>query len=177
MVTVVFVDIRGFTTFAHGATARESVAFLNDFFGVVMPCITAAGGHPNKLLGDGVLAVFGAPEPCPDHAERGLAAALDVLAAVGGRFGDRCRVGIGINSGLVLVGTIGGGELFELGVIGDPVNVAARVQDATRDMGEPVLVTEATRRLLDGGAGRLAPRGVLALKGRPEPVALHGLRT
>ena len=110
-----------------------------------MPILTAHGGHANKLLGDGLLGVFGAPDPCPDHADRALAAAEDMLASVESHFGERCRIGIGINSGLVLVGTIGGGDLTELGVIGDPVNVAARVQDATRDLGEPLLLTEATR--------------------------------
>ena len=64
--------------------------------------------------------------------------------AVESHFGERCRIGIGVNSGLVLVGAIGGGELRELGVVGDPVNVAARVQDATRELGVPLLVTEAT---------------------------------
>ena len=89
------------------------------------------------------------PGPLPDHADRALAAAEDMLASVESHFGERCRIGIGINSGLVLVGTIGGGDLTELGVIGDPVNVAARVQDATRELGEPLLLTEATRRLLE----------------------------
>ena len=109
MVTVLFVDIRGFTTFADRSTAREAVAYLNEFFGVVVPILTAHGGHANKLLGDGLLGVFGAPEPLPDHADRALAAAEDMLAAVESHFGERCRIGIGINSGLVLVGTIGGG--------------------------------------------------------------------
>ena len=109
MVTVLFIDIRGFTTFADRSTAREAVAYLNEFFGVVVPILTAHGGHANKLLGDGLLGVFGAPDRCPDHADRALAAAEDMLASVESHFGERCRIGIGINSGLVLVGTIGGG--------------------------------------------------------------------
>jgi adenylate cyclase len=175
MVTVMFVDIRGFTTFADHSTAREAVAYLNEFFGVVVPILTAHCGHANKLLGDGLLAVFGAPDPCPDHADRALDAAEDILASVEARFGERCRIGIGINSGLVLVGTIGGGELTELGVIGDPVNVAARVQDATRELGEPLLLTEATRLLLERADTGLEARGTLSLKGRSKPVAVHGL--
>ena len=147
--TVLFADIRGFTTFADRSTAREAVAYLNEFFGVVVPILTEHGGHANKLLGDGLLGVFGAPERLPDHADRAVAAALAMLAAVDARFGERCRIGIGLNSGLVLAGTIGGGDLVEYGVIGDPVNVAARVQDATRDLGEPLLLTEATRVLLE----------------------------
>jgi adenylate cyclase len=176
MATVVFVDIRGFTTFADRSTAHEAVAYLNEFFGLVVPILTAHGGHANKLLGDGVLGVFGAPERLPDHADRALAAASDMLGDVESHFGERCRIGIGINSGLVLVGSIGGGELVELGVIGDPVNVAARVQDATRELGEPLLVTEATRCLLEG-KDSLEARGTLALKGKSEPVAIYRFRS
>ena len=97
-----------------------------------------------------------------------------MLDAVDAALGERCRIGIGINSGLVLVGTIGAGDV-RAGVVGDPVNVAARVQDATRDLGEPLLVTEATRLLLDGAGPQLVPRGTLALRGKPKPVAVYGL--
>ncbi len=102
MVTVLVVDIRGFTTLADRSTAREAVAYLNEFFDLVVPILTGHGGHANKLLGDGVLGIFGAPEWLPDHADRALAAAADMLAAVESHFGERCRIGIGINSGLVL---------------------------------------------------------------------------
>jgi adenylate cyclase len=176
MVTVAFVDIRGFTSFADRATAREAVDYLNDFFELVVPIVAEYGGHANKLLGDGLLAVFGAPKPLPDHPDRALAAAGSILSSVESRFGERCRIGIGVNSGLVLVGTIGGGELTEVGVIGDPVNVAARVQDATRELGEPLLVTEATRRLLEAEAVPLEHRANLTLRGKAEPVAVHSMR-
>lgn len=176
MVTVLFVDIRGFTTFADRATAREAVDYLNEFFGVVVPILTRHGGHANKLLGDGLLGVFGAPEPLPDHADRALAAARSILSGVDSHFGERCRIGIGVNSGLVLVGTIGGGELVELGVVGDPVNVASRVQDATRELGEPLLVTEATRCLLERDAALLEHRATLELRGKSKPVEVHSVR-
>ena len=138
-----FVDVRDFTRFADHATARQAVALLNEFFGVVVPVLEAHGGHANKFLGDGVLGVFGAPVPFPDHADRGVAAAAAIATAVRERFGDRCRVSVGVNTGLVLVGTVGGGSRYELGIIGDPVNVAARVEQATRRTGDAVLVTEA----------------------------------
>ena len=175
MVTIVVVDIRGFTTFADRSTAREAVEYLNEFFGLVIPMLEAHGGHPNKLLGDGFLGVFGAPERLPDHADRALAAAADMLAAVESRFGERCRIGIGINSGLVLVGTIGGGGVAEYGVIGDPVNVAARMQDAPRELGEPLLLSEATRCLLDDQDIPLQAHGSLRLRGKSKPVAIYGL--
>jgi adenylate cyclase len=171
MVTVAFVDIRGFTSFADRSSAREAVGYLNEFFGVVVPVVREHGGQVNKLLGDGLLAVFDAP----DHADRALAAGAGLLAAVDAHFGDRCRIGVGVNSGLVLVGTIGGGGLTELGVIGDPVNVAARVQDATRELGEPLLLTEVTRLLLDAEAPELEPRGTFSIRGKAAPVAVYGL--
>jgi adenylate cyclase len=168
VVTILFADIRGFTRLADRSTAHEAVDYLNAFFAVVVPVVSDHGGRVNKLLGDGLLAVFEAP----GHADRALAAGRAMLSAVDARFGDRCRIGIGINSGLVLVGTLGAAGVSELGVIGDPVNVAARVQDATRELGEPLLLTEATRLLLDG-PHPLAPRGTIALRGKAEPIAVH----
>jgi class 3 adenylate cyclase len=173
MVTVLFVDIRDFTPFADRVTAREAVALLNEFFGVVVPVLEAHGGRVQSFLGDGLLGVFGAPEPLPDHADRGVAAAGAIVGAVEAHFGERCRVSVGVNSGLVIVGTIGGGSRFDLGIIGDPVNVAARVEKATRDTGDAVLVTEATRCLLEGDG--LVPRGTLALKGKAARVAVYAL--
>jgi adenylate cyclase len=169
MVSVLFADIRGFTSLADRVTAREAVAYLNEFFELVVPLLARHDGRPNKLLGDGLLGVF----DTPDHADRALVCAAEMLSAVDSHFGDRCRIGIGINSGLVLMGTIGTIELHEFGVIGDPVNVAARVQDATRDLAEPLLITEATRSLLENGRYGLQARGALALKGKREPVAVY----
>jgi len=177
LVTVMFVDIHGFTTYADRVTAREATDYLNEFFEVVVPVVVDHGGHVNKLLGDGLLGVFGAPEPLPDHADRALDAGRAMVDAVDARMGDRCRIGVGLNSGLVLVGTIGGGGHTELGVIGDPVNVAARVEAATRELGEWLLLTEATRCLLEdsGRIHSLTPRGSVSLKGKPRPVVVHGL--
>lgn len=173
--TIAFVDIRGFTAFADRAGAREAAAYLDAFFAATVPVVGAHGGRVDQLLGDGLLAVFGAPDPLPDHAGRALAAATEMLRAVETAMGDRCRIGVGVNSGLVLVGTLGAGEARRLSVVGDPVNVAARVQDAARDLGEPLLVTEATRVLLDTETTQLAPAATLALRGHAEPVLVHGL--
>jgi adenylate cyclase len=171
MVTVAIVDIRGFTTFADRVTAREAAAFLDEFFATVIPSVTAHHGQVLRLLGDGLLAVFDGPA----HADRALAAGCALLGEVDARFGDGCSVGVGLNSGLVLLGTLGGGGFAEYGVVGDPVNVASRVQDATRDLREPLLLTEATRLLLEDEGPGLEARGVLALRGKPEPVAVHAL--
>src|SRR4051794_41472516 len=139
MVTALFIDVRGFTRFGHGATARAAVALLNEFFGVVVPVLEAHGGMAQQFQGDGLLGVFGAPEPLPDHADRAVAAAGEIVAAVEAHFGERCRASLGVNSGLVLVGTIGGGGRFALGVIGDPLYRAPPGATATRATGAPRL--------------------------------------
>ena len=175
LITALILDVRGFTAFAHRATAREAMAFVDELFGVALP---PAGGprrpHPPAA---------GRRGPRPLRAPRAAARPRRPRAGGGGRraappssreLGDRCRIGIGVNSGLVLAGTIVAGATEELTVIGDPVNVAARVQQATRDLGEPVLVTEATRCLLERGGDRLRPCGTIAAKGKPR--ADRGLR-
>src|SRR3954463_12637941 len=94
--TGMFVDIRDFPSFAERSTARETVAYLNDFFGLVVPIVERHHGHPNKFIGDGLIGVFGAPERLPDHASRALAAARDIATAVEERYGPELRVGIGL---------------------------------------------------------------------------------
>ena len=174
-VTVMILDIWDFTEFAERSSARETVAFLNDMFEIVVPGVTEHGGHANKFLGDGLLAVFGAPERLEDHADRGVAAARDIATKLVERFGEEIRFGIGVNSGPVVVGSVGGGGRLEFAVIGDPVNVAARVEHLTRETGDVVLVTEATCCLLSDGGEELEPRGDFALKGVSEPVPIYAL--
>jgi adenylate cyclase len=172
--TVMFVDIRDFTAFAENASAREAVALLNDFFGLIVPTVSEQGGHANKFIGDGLLAVFGAPERSPDHADRAAEAAVRIANAVEQSYGRDLRIGIGINSGPVMVGTVGGGGRLEFAVIGDPVNVAARVEQMTRDTGDVILLTESTRALLgEQWRARLDERGSMTLKGKSEPIAVY----
>jgi class 3 adenylate cyclase len=172
-VTVVFLDIRGFTAFAERTGAREAVARLNAFYALIVPVIAEHGGHANKFVGDGLLAVFGAPDHQSDHADRAVAAALDIVDCVARSYGDELRVGIGINSGTVVAGTVGGGGRLEFTVIGDPVNTAARVERATRTTGDDILLTEATRRLLRADHGGFITRGETELRGRAQRVLLH----
>jgi adenylate cyclase len=174
-VTGFILDVVDFTGFAERASARETVSFLNDLFGIVVPKVTEHGGHANKFLGDGLLAVFGAPDRLSDHADRAVAAARDIAVALIERYGDEIRFGIGVNSGPVVVGSVGGGGRLEFAVIGDPVNVAARVEQLTRDTGDVVLITEATRCRLSDGDFELEPRGDFALKGVSEPVPIYSL--
>jgi class 3 adenylate cyclase len=174
-VTVMILDVCDFTEFAERSSARETVAFLNEMFDIIVPCVTEHGGHANKFLGDGLLAVFGAPERLPDHADRAVAAATAVARRLAERFGEEFRFGVGVNSGPVVLGSVGGGGRLEFAVIGDPVNVAARVENLTRETGDTILITEATRCLLEGAGADLEPRGDFALKGVSEPVPIHAV--
>jgi adenylate cyclase len=172
-VTVLFIDIRDFTAFAERAGARAVVAQLNRFYDYVVPLLAHHGGHANKFVGDGLLGVFGAPDRHADHADRGVAAALQIAQVVVEAYEGDLRVGIGINSGPVVSGTVGGGGRLEFTVIGDTVNTAARVEEATRETGDVVLLTEATRRLLHDDHGGFVERVDVPLKGKSERVRVY----
>ncbi len=171
-VTVLFLDIRSFTAFAEHAAPREVVALLNGFWELIVPVLLRHGGHANKFIGDGLLAVFGAPDRIADHAERAVVAACEISATVEARYRDRLGLGIGVNSGPVVAGTVGGGGRVEFTVIGDTVNTAARVEQVTRETGDTVLITDATRRLLPPGGFEFEPRQPVQLRGKSDEVAL-----
>lgn len=175
-VTVVFCDVRNFTGFASDAEATEVVAELNQLFEALVPIVERYGGHVDKFIGDGLLAVFGVPERHEDHADRALAAAIDMVVTVESGEAGRLRIGAGINSGPVVAGSIGGGGRLNFSVIGDPVNVAARVESATRETGDSLLLTDATRGRLRRDVP-LMPRGGVDLKGKREPVEVFVPRT
>jgi adenylate cyclase len=173
-VSIVFVDVRDFTAFAERAGPHEVVEALDELFGAIVPLVVAHGGHANKFVGDGLLAVFGAPERHADHAARAVAAACAIAEHVRG---GRLRIGVGVHSGRVVVGTVGGGGRRDFTVIGDAVNTAARVEAATRVTGDDVLVTDATLRALGGGAAAgFVERPSAPLKGKAEPVRLFAPR-
>ena len=170
-VSLLMMDVRGFTSFAEGAGPREVVATLSAIWEEVVPVVLAHGGHANKFIGDGLLAVFGAPDRLAEHARRAVAAGLEIVELVKRRF--LLRVGVGINSGPVVAGTVGGGGRVEFTVIGDPVNTAARVEAATRHTGDDLLITERTRELLGDDAGDWVQRPSMPLKGKSELVRLY----
>jgi class 3 adenylate cyclase len=175
--SIVFVDVRGFTVFAERAPAHEVVASLNELYEAIVPVILRHGGHANKFIGDGLLAVFGAPAPHADHAARAVAAARDIARLVRAGSAGALRVGVGVNSGRVVVGTIGGGGRRDFTVIGDPVNTAARVEAATRLTGDDVLITETTLRALGPQADGFEERPAAPLKGKTDAVRLYAPRT
>jgi class 3 adenylate cyclase len=175
-VTVLFLDIRNFTAFSERVRPHELVSFLSGFWELVVPVLLEHGGQANKFIGDGLLGVFGAPERRPDHAERAVEAAIAIAGVVAERYGGRIGVGIGVNSGRVVAGTVGGGGRVEFTVIGDTVNTAARVEAATRETGDDVLITEATRDRLGPARFEFGERPAMPLKGKRTEVRLFALR-
>ena len=174
-VTVMFIDIRDFTPFAEANTAEDTVTRLNALFEIVVPAVVQAGGHVNKFLGDGALAVFGAPNDLPDHADAALRTAVVIDRLVAERFGRELRIGIGINTGVVIAGTIGGGGKLEFTLIGDAVNVAARVEQLTKTTGDTILLTQQCLEALASRPPRLIDRGSHALKGKSAAVRVFSL--
>jgi class 3 adenylate cyclase len=175
-VTMLFLDVRDFTGFVERATAAEVVATLNRLFERVVPIVSEHGGHVDKFIGDGLLAVFGVPLRHRDHADRALAAALAIDRTVERDFGGEIDVGIGLNSGPVVAGNVGGGGRLEFSVIGDAVNVAARVEAATRQTGDRVLVSEETLRRAADPTIDFERRSGVTLKGKSKPVDLYAPR-
>lgn len=174
-VSILFCDVKDFSSFAAGSDAREVLARLNALFEVVVPAIAAEGGHVDKFEGDGVMAVFGAPQSFSDHAGRAVRAAIEIDRLVNheGR-GGPLEVGIGVNTGSVLAGSVGGAGRLNFSVIGDAVNVASRVESATREIDDDLLITAATREQL-GGAFLVESRGRRALKGLDREVELFAV--
>ncbi len=177
-VSVLFCDVRGFTGFAGERTPKEIVAALNRLFEVIVPVVSRYGGHVDKFEGDGLLAVFGAPQPFADHADRALGAACELAVAINQHGeGDGLRIGVGVNTGTVIAGAIGGAGRLNFSVIGGAVNVASRVEAHTRETGDDVLFTGETRdRLVRREQVEWESRGEAELRGVGEPVELFAPR-
>lgn len=171
-VTLMFIDIRDFTGFAERTPAPEVVAAINRLFERIIPIIHEHHGRVDKFIGDGLLAVFGAPRHQPDHADQAFAAAREIERRLRAQPAE-LAIGIGLNSGTVVAGNVGGAGRLEFSVIGDAVNVAARVEAATRQTGDTILLAEPTRQLLGDAAGDLVERSEVELKGRRQAVRLY----
>jgi adenylate cyclase len=176
-VTVLFADLKGFTTLAEDLDPDVLVRILNGYFERMSRAITDHRGHVAKFIGDGILALFGALEANPwqtndaAHAALAMRAALaDYNATLAADGLPALAMGVGIHRGTVVAGVIGSTELVEYGVIGSAVNLAARVQELTRAHAVDVLVTAAVRHALDP---RFALRALppVEVKGLLEPVA------
>jgi adenylate cyclase len=154
--TILFADIRGFTDLSDRLKAQEIVDLLNGYFTAVEPQINAHGGWINKFGGDSLLAVFGAPLPQADHANRAVLAALAIRKALvafndvqekSGR--ESVRIGVGIHSGWLVAGNVGSPNRMEYTVIGDAVNIAARIQALNKKLGTDILISAEVHQAID----------------------------
>jgi adenylate cyclase len=183
--SVLFCDLRGFTTLAEQLDAEQVIAVLNRYLELVSGAIFAHGGTVVSYQGDGVMAVFGAPLEQPDHARRAFAAARRIVEAELPRFNAWLReeriaveslaAGIGINSGPVMAGAIGSGTRLEYTAVGDTTNVAARLQALSRDVPGQLVVSASAQAQLGPAAEALALHGEVELRGRREPVTVYAL--
>jgi len=149
--TVLFMDIRGFTSFSQAMTPRELLLFMKEYFDVTGEVIKAQGGTIIEYVGDGTMALFGAPLPIEDHALKACAAALlmqQTLEKQRKIWQEQGKPiinsGIGIHTGSMLVGNIGSSERYKYGAIGDSVNMGSRLQELTKVYGVPIITSEHT---------------------------------
>ena len=171
--TIMFLDVKNFTSVAERLDPRDLVGVLNRLFAIAVPVINAHGGHVDKFIGDGLLAVFGAPCPLEAHADAALRSALEIARVAHQQLGDELEIGIGLHSGEVVAGNVGGGGRLDFTVIGDPVNTAARIEAATRLTGDPILFSGATNDRLLAVETPIVARPDVRLKGKSEPLALY----
>ena len=175
-VSILFQDIRGFTALSERLDPSALLKLLNQFFTEVVAAVEAEGGVVKQFVGDGVMALFGAPQAYPDHPERAVRAALGIVQRLVGLnelLGKQglptLQIGVGIHTGAVVAGLIGPDNRVEYGVVGDPVNLANRVESLTKDVSATVLVsTDISTRL--GPAFALGRAATLPVKGKTQPV-------
>lgn len=174
VVTVLFADLRGYTSFAEGRSPAAVVAMLNDAFGVAVPIVLAEGGTIVQFVGDALMAIFNAPHPQPDHALRAARAALAMQRSVGELPGaaNHPKFRVGLNSGPALVGNIGGGEIRNFAAIGDTTNLAARLQTYAAE--GTVVIGARTYELIRDEAV-IRPLGSPELKGKSHRVEIYEL--
>lgn len=173
--TILFTDIAGFTTIAEFLGPSELVAVLNEYLETVLEPIRRNGGVVNTFIGDGLFASFNMPLACADHACAAVQAAIDIQRAVGDRtFGDygvALATRIGISTGPVIGGSVGAGQRMSYTLLGDTVNLAARLEALNKEHGTRILVSQSTRDAC-GGRFAFASLGTVAVRGRSEQIAV-----
>ncbi len=177
---IAFIDMRGSTAIAERLDPQELSAFLSSFRKRVMRLSRLHGGVVDKFIGDGALVVFGLPEPAADDAARAVAFARDLVAVIA-RWNDKgehdasVRIGVGLHCGEVFSGIIGEEARYEFTVLGDTVNVAARLEQATKVHGVSVLASEAVRRAAGPEAAAWREVSREPLRGRREAMPYYTL--
>ena len=179
--TVMFCDIRGFTSLVEQQTPEETIELLNTWYTLMFDAISGRGGVVNQMIGDGLMALFGAPLPLADGPLSAVQAALDMIEMIELLNAERVpagkpalRIGIGIATGEVVAGYTGTHSRATYTCIGDTVNLAARMEARTKLAAQPILIDQAT---CDGLAGRvkLLALGPVAFKGKALEVPVHAV--
>jgi adenylate cyclase len=181
LVTVLFSDVRDFTAFSEPRSPETVIEVLNRYLTSMTDVILKHGGTLVAFMGDGIMAVFGAPIPTDDHADRALAAAREMAGPALERFnewlranghGDGFRIGIGLNSGAVMAGNVGSERRLEYTVIGDTTNTASRLEGMTKGTPHAIYISESTRLMLVGRHPELLHVDELEIRGRQAKVVI-----
>ena len=180
-----FTDLRGFTTFSEGLDAEEVIGLLNGYLGEISDAVLAHGGTLVSYLGDGLMAVFGAPLPQEDHADRAVAAAREMLeerlpqvqrdAARAQGFERGFKMGIGLNSGEFMSGNVGSQRRLEYTAIGDTINTASRIEGMTKGTPYALYLADSTKEALTRPVDDLVYIDEMPVRGRTHPIKLWSL--
>jgi adenylate cyclase len=176
--TVLFSDIRGFTTVSERGQPEEIVRTLNEYFTQMVDIVFRHKGTLDKFVGDMVMALFGAPVDDPHHADHAVEAALEMIRALG-RLNEQWKaegrpeldIGIGINTGPMIAGNIGSEQIMSYTVIGDAVNLGSRLESLNKQYGTRIIVSDTTMSKLNARY-EFRPLGEVVVKGRTQPVAI-----
>ena len=181
--SVMFSDIRDFTPLVESQSPEETIDLLNTYYTLMFNAITGHGGIVSLIVGDGLMALFGAPLPLPDHCDAAVRAALEMMEMIdlfnlereaAGK--PKIRIGIGIASGEMVAGYTGTNERATYTCVGDTVNLAARLETHSKQVPHPILIDAATREGLRGDV-QLAALGPVQLRGKAQPVEVFGIGT
>jgi adenylate cyclase len=179
--TAMFCDIRSFTSIAEAREPAETIELLNDYYTLMMDAIGSEGGIVNQMVGDGLMAIFGAPLPRDDHRQRAVLAARQMVDLIrlfneeqAARDKVEIQIGIGVASGHVIAGYTGTLHRATYTCVGDTVNVAARLESHTKVLNRPILIDENTRRGLEDGIV-VEPQGELQMKGKTESINVYAV--
>ena len=179
--SVMFSDIRDFTPLAETQPPEETIELLNTYYTLMFDAISGHGGVVSQMIGDGLMAIFGAPLPLPDHDARAVRAALEMIELIdlfnlerdaAGK--PQIRIGIGIASGEMVAGYAGTSERATYTCIGDTVNLASRLETHTKVAGRAILIDAATAQGLRAGVS-VEPLGPVEIKGKAAPVEVFSV--
>jgi adenylate cyclase len=177
--TVLFSDIRGFTTLSERLAPEDVVEFLREYLTVMTDAVFAHGGTVDKYIGDAIMALYNVPFEAPDHAAQAVRTALEfqrrlegLAARFGSRLGAPLRCGVGIHTGDAVVGALGSAQRLEYTAIGDTVNLGSRLESITKEFDVPIVISEATwvevKELF-----RTRYLGEVTVKGKEVPVKIY----